>query len=143
MPKQVKKNVKKATKKSVKKTSTQTTKKTVTSKKPQVKKTTKTVSKAVVPVTAPVVAPVVAPQKTVAEKIWENIKDKTIDMFALPGQTPAKYCKPVTVEPHKLYLKFTVSAVLPALEEAFKSIYNVELVDKYIVMTIKPEVAKK
>lgn len=87
--------------------------------------------------------PVTVPEKTQAEKIWDNIKDKSIEMFALPGQTPAKYCKPIQVEPNKLYLTFTVSAVLPALEEAFKTMYNVELADRYIVMSVKPNVTKR
>lgn len=74
---------------------------------------------------------------TVAQQIWNDIKDRPIDMFSLPGQTPAKYCEPVLVEPSKLYLHFTVSAVLPHLEIALKNKYDVELVDQFITVAHK------
>lgn len=70
-----------------------------------------------------------------AEKIWQAIKDTKIDMFCLPNQVVNMYCKPVTVEPSKLYLDYKAQAVLPALESAFKNIYNVEFVGKYIVVS--------
>lgn len=75
--------------------------------------------------------------KTVAQKIWDDIKDKPLDMFGVPGLTAAKYCQPVPVDPNKLYLGFTVSAVLPALELAYKGKYEVELVDRFIVLSHK------
>jgi len=75
--------------------------------------------------------------QTMAEKIWNDIKDRTISIFGLPGQTTAKYCSPIIVEPSKLYLNFTVGAALPALEEAFGKAYEVELVDRYITLAPK------
>ena len=84
-----------------------------------------------------------APAQTVPEKIWADIKDKPIEMFALPGQTPAKFCTPIMVEPTKLYLTSTVSSVLPALETAFSKTYDVELVDRYIVLSYKTNLPKK
>jgi hypothetical protein len=68
---------------------------------------------------------------TVADKIWNEIADKNIDMFALPNQTVKQYCKPVTVEPSKLYLLLNASSVLPSLEVALGSKFVVKMVDKY------------
>lgn len=75
---------------------------------------------------------------TEAGNIWNEIRFKEIQMFALPGQTVAHYCKPVVVEPSKLYLLTTASAVLPSLEEAVGKNYVVESIDKYTVVSRKP-----
>lgn len=78
----------------------------------------------------------VEPKKmTLAETIWNNIKNKNLEMFALPKQMVNMYCEPIAIEPTKLYLTFTVSAVLPALETALKDLYSVERVDRYIVVS--------
>ena len=76
---------------------------------------------------------------TVAEVIWSDIKDRPIEMFGLPNQTPANYCRPIMVEPSKLYLTLTTTAtaVVSALETAFKQRYDVEAVDRYIVLSNK------
>ena len=69
-----------------------------------------------------------------AAAIWNEIKDKSIDMFALPDQKVFMHCRPVPVEPTKLYLVTTSTAVLPSLETAIKKGFTVELNDKYIVV---------
>lgn len=73
--------------------------------------------------------------KTEAEKIWHEIKEKSIDMFALPNQTVQKYCKAVPIEPTKLYVIPSAASVLPALETALGNKYVVEVVDKYFVVS--------
>lgn len=75
---------------------------------------------------------------TEAGKIWSEIKDREIQMFALPGQRVSDYCKPTFVEPSRLYLLTTASSTLPSLEEALSKEYVVELVDKYTVVSRKP-----
>lgn len=72
---------------------------------------------------------------TEAGKIWSEIKDKNISMFALPGQKVQMHCQPVTVDPARLFLKTTSSAVLPSLEMAIGSNYTVELADKFVIVT--------
>jgi hypothetical protein len=74
---------------------------------------------------------------SIANDIWEDIKDKGIEMFALPNQVVSMYVSPVDVEPSKLYLRFTASAVLPSLEVAVGNKYSVERVDKFIVVAKK------
>lgn len=74
-------------------------------------------------------------EKTEADKIWDEIKDKKIDMFALPDQIVSQYCDPAIVEPSKLYLRTTASSTLPSLEAAIGKNYAVELVDKYVVVS--------
>lgn len=72
-----------------------------------------------------------------SEKIWKEIKDTKIDMFSLPDQVVSQYCKPVIIEEHKLYLTFTVSSVVAALEQALNKDYDVEMGDKFIFVTRK------
>lgn len=74
-------------------------------------------------------------EKTVADLIWDEIKDFKINMFALPDQTVSKFCNPIKVEPTKLYLKLTASAVLPSLEEAISPKFSVERTDYYIIVS--------
>jgi hypothetical protein len=73
--------------------------------------------------------------KTLIDKIWDDIKDKPLEMFALPQQFVHMYCEPITIEPTKLYLKYKVPAVLPALEEVLKNKYIVERANKYICIS--------
>jgi len=72
---------------------------------------------------------------TVAEQIWQEIKDRHINLFSLPGQTIERHCTPVKVDPSKLYLTSNVPAILPALEVALGSVYSVERVNKYITVS--------
>lgn len=76
-------------------------------------------------------------EKTAAEKIWEEIKDLKIDMFALPNQFVHQYCKYVSIEPSKCYLLLTASAALPSLETAVGNKFSVERQDKYVVVSKK------
>ena len=70
-----------------------------------------------------------------AGKIWDEIKEKTIEMFALPDQKVSDHCTPVNIEPSKLYLRTKSSAVLPSLEVSCGKKFTVELVDKYVTVT--------
>lgn len=76
-------------------------------------------------------------EKTAAEKIWEEIRSVELQMFSLPGQTVEAHCSPVTVEPSKLYLTSKVGSVVPALEDTLGKKYNIELAQKYIVVSKK------
>lgn len=72
---------------------------------------------------------------SVADQLWAEIKNKPLEMFALPAQPVETVFTAIPADPNKLYLVFTVSAALPALETALGSAYNVELVDKYVVVS--------
>jgi len=74
---------------------------------------------------------------TVAGEIWEEIKDKNIDMFALPNQKVHMYCEPKEIEPTKCYLNAKASAVLPALEVSVGPKYSVERNAHFIVVSRK------
>jgi hypothetical protein len=76
-------------------------------------------------------------EESVAEKIWNEIKNKEIQMFSLPGKVVSDFCKPIQIEPSRCFLLFKASAVLPALEEAIGKAYECEAMDKYIVITRK------
>ena len=72
---------------------------------------------------------------SVADQLWSEIKDKPLEMFALPPQPVSSMFNIVPVGADKLYLTFSVSAALPALENALGSKYQVELVNKYVVVS--------
>lgn len=73
--------------------------------------------------------------KTVAQKIWDEIKNKKIDMFSLPDQTVTMHCAPVYIDPNTLYLTYKASSVINQLEESLGSKYKVTLDGKYISVT--------
>ena len=69
-------------------------------------------------------------------KIWNEIKNHPIDVFAIPNQIVSDYFKPAVVEPSKLYLTMTkASAAIPALETSLGKSFLVELVNKYVVVS--------
>jgi hypothetical protein len=74
-------------------------------------------------------------EKTIANKIWEEIKDKPVNMFALPNQTVSNYCQQQSVEPSKCYLTYTVSSILPALEAALGNSYKVEIAGRFLAVS--------
>lgn len=79
-------------------------------------------------------------QKTEVDLMWDSIKDLDLGLYSLGGQLVSKYCKPFPMEPGKLFLEFDAKAhgmVLPALEELVKKVYNVERMDRFIVVTKK------
>ena len=76
--------------------------------------------------------------KTAADKMWDEIKDLKIEMFALPDQRVHHYCKPVTIDPSKLFLIASAGSVLPSLEAAIAPKYVVEKQDRFIIVTPAP-----
>jgi hypothetical protein len=119
------------------------------SKKPQLisKKPSKTPVKVVkvstLPVHAqvPAVVPAVVPVRasavplTEAQKIWNEIKSVPIQMFGLPNQVVEMHAQPATIEPSKLYLTIKASSTLPALETALAGHFNVELADRFLIVS--------
>lgn len=73
--------------------------------------------------------------KTEADQIWSEIKNKTIEMFALPDQKISHHCSPVTIEPSRLYVTTTATSVLPALEAALGPRYTIERLNQYLVIS--------
>ncbi len=70
-----------------------------------------------------------------ADKIWQEIKGKDLQLFSLPGQFVSKYCTPQFVEPSKLYLVITTGAAIAALEELLKADFEIAQAGKYITVT--------
>jgi hypothetical protein len=87
-------------------------------------------------VAPPVVAPIV-PKLTTGDHIWNEIKDKNINMFALPGKKVSDYCKPVPLEPNRCFLVANAQAFISALEESIGSNYVCERMEKYVVVSRK------
>lgn len=76
-------------------------------------------------------------ETTKSAQIWNKIKNAKIEMFSLPDQTVSMHVSVATVEPSKCYLvPKAATAVLPAIEAALPG-FNVEQVNKYIVVSEK------
>lgn len=119
-----------------------------------VKKDKKEITQKTVPAKPPVatkVAPAVKPEPAVAhppdappsppmseaKKLWEEIKDVQLNMFALPDQTVGQYCKFIQIEPVRCFVTIKVSSVLTALEDALGSKYNIESAGKFVILSRK------
>ena len=60
-------------------------------------------------------------KKTVAESVWDEIKDVELDLYGLAGQKVSILFETLPVEPKALYLRLKkpgASATLAALEDA-------------------------
>lgn len=77
-----------------------------------------------------------------ADKLWEEIKDKPISIYALADQVVAQHCSKINIEPTKLYLTMKSSAVLPSLETALGKKFSVELMDKFIIVKKVSKISK-
>jgi hypothetical protein len=73
---------------------------------------------------------------TIADMIWNAIKDKPIDVFALPNQIVSDYFTPVAIEPSRLYLSLSAPAAFPALETALGKSYVVDQDQKFVIVTL-------
>lgn len=80
--------------------------------------------------------------KTAAQQMWDEIKDLKIEMFALPDQRVNMYCKPVEIDPSKLFLLVTAGSVLTALELVISPKYVIEKMDRFLVVTPAPKPLK-
>lgn len=76
------------------------------------------------------------PVLSMADKIWNEIKDLKIDMFAIPNQKVSDYCKPVTIDPSKLFVTVKASSVLPSLESILSPKYSIERQDKFLIISL-------
>jgi len=73
---------------------------------------------------------------TEALNIWNEIKNRPIDVFAIPNQVVSMYFHPAIVEPSKLYLVMTkATAALPALEVSVGKQFTVEQINKYVAVS--------
>lgn len=79
---------------------------------------------------------------TVANQIWDDIKDREVAMFAIPNQFVHQYCEPAPLDPSRCFLKLLskASSFIPAIEEAIGankklSKYNLEVQGDYIIVS--------
>lgn len=70
------------------------------------------------------------------KQIWEEIKDKDIDVFAMTGKI-SQYCEFIEIDPAKCYLVCKASAALPALETALGEKFTCTLTEKYVLVEKK------
>lgn len=70
---------------------------------------------------------------TEADKIWAEIKDFPINVYAVAQQVHQCITK-IDLPGDELFAKLKSSAVLPALETTLGKRFSVELADKYIII---------
>lgn len=69
---------------------------------------------------------------TTSDKIWGEIKDLSLDLFALPNQKVSMHTKRVEISPEMVHLTLSSQAVLASLETALGKKYTVEAGEKYV-----------
>jgi thioredoxin-like negative regulator of GroEL len=69
-----------------------------------------------------------------AKKIWEELKDHQLNLFALPDQIVKDHATPVPISEQDLYLTLKSPAVLIALEELAGKKYTVDKVDRFAII---------
>lgn len=74
---------------------------------------------------------------TESDKIWSEVKDVQLDIFALPFQTVSMHASRMVVEPTRLYVTLKSSAVLPALELALGTKFDIVQAEKFIIISRK------
>lgn len=94
-----------------------TTRKTKSTSKKTIKKATKKATKSVAKDTVKTEAPVT----DFADQLWEELRSKPINMFALPNQKVEDHVTRVKGVPGALCVTMKSPAALPALEEVLNS----------------------
>lgn len=82
-------------------------------------------------------------KETLADKMWNSIKDQPMELFAIPNKKVSDYVQRVKVVDSLLHLKIQSQAVWPPLEEIIKHrmyvpkmhVYNVEFIAGYLVVS--------
>jgi hypothetical protein len=128
----------------------QTSKSASKGNKKVVKASTKPIKKTVEQVqqAAPVEVAKVAEQvKPVVQKpsegdrIWAEIKNVQVSLFALPAKPLSSYCKQIQLDPKQCFLTFDArqASVIPAMEAVLAPKFDIQMLDnRYIVVSRKP-----
>ena len=77
-----------------------------------------------------------AEKKTNAEIIWDDIKNRNINMFSMICKV-SSYCNSIPLDPTRCFLTLKVSSVLASLEDELGKEYDFELIDKYVAISKK------
>ncbi len=75
---------------------------------------------------------------TESDKIWNEIKDLQINIFALPNQTVGQHVKRVEINTNELHLKLNSSAAISSLEEKlgqYSKSLKLETAGEYVIIT--------
>lgn len=73
-------------------------------------------------------------QPTEADKIWSEIQNLEIGMFALPNQRVSGHVTKINLPGDQLYVKLNSSAVLPNLEAVLRGRFEIEATEGYTII---------
>ncbi|HVI40815.1 MAG TPA: hypothetical protein VM577_09155 [Anaerovoracaceae bacterium] len=75
---------------------------------------------------------------TESDKIWEEIKNLPIEMFALTNQYVKHHAQRLKVSPNEVYLRLKSGAVVASLEAALARVrgrsYELEVTEGYVIV---------
>lgn len=77
-------------------------------------------------------------EPTVSDKLWDEIKNAPIDMFALPNQCVKQHVQRIKISPTEVHLKLKSTAVVASLEAALGLKYQVEVCEGYVIVRKAP-----
>jgi hypothetical protein len=75
---------------------------------------------------------------TEADKIWEEIQNKELPMFALPDQKIKDHVERLSIPGEGLYVKLSSTSVLVGLEAVLGDKFEFVLAEKYLIIKRKP-----
>ena len=73
-------------------------------------------------------------EATESDKIWAEIEELPIDMFALPDQKIKNHVQRVKVTPTEVYLKLKSTSVVASLEAALGRRFELEMAEGYVIV---------
>jgi len=75
-------------------------------------------------------------KETEADKIWEEIKDRPIDIFGLTNKKVSDYIVKIGIPDESLHVKLLVGAAIVGLEQSLGSDYDIELAEQqYLIIS--------
>lgn len=76
-------------------------------------------------------------EKSFADRVWEELEGKQIEMFSLPGQILRDHVERLTVAPNQLTLKPKSASVIVAVEKLIGNKYQLTMTNNgYIVLSV-------
>lgn len=78
-------------------------------------------------------------KRSEADEIWEEIKDKSVEMFSLPNKKIEDFVERLKIPGAVLYLRPTAPAIIAAIGPAIGDKYEVNTTEKnYLQIVRKP-----
>ena len=71
---------------------------------------------------------------TESEKIWDEIRSRPIEAYALPHQIVEMHVSRIDMPGDRLFVQLKSSGILPSLEATLGGSYEVEVAERYVII---------